>query len=681
MSYAYGDLRSSRNHFRDPQGLQERATSGIASIFTSFQRGLKTRPANGGASSKPRKSLLRRVFSLGNVLILIWIYTIYWGERISFNSSINACDWRHWESWVCMYLFRDIGESSLTQWQAPEAQPHHVAFVADPQLVDPHTYPGRPWPLSTLTIWYTDVYLKRVYTLMQERLYPDTTIFLGDLFDGGREWSVRGGQSWDNPDKEFKRYGEAFWIKEYKRFSAIFFETFSQTGVAPREGQTDRRRLISSLPGNHDLGFANGVHKPVRNRFHAYFGEGNRVDVVGNHSVVSIDGVSLSAKDHTESRNEDIWKPTMDFLDSVQEARKTAIAEELRYRYGVDGRPRYNHSIVETDQLRHDVLPPAKNIEETSFPTILLTHVPLYRDAGTPCGPLREHWPPSSSSDGKPLEHDDRNAISISAGYQYQNVLSFDLTKDVTTKIGDIQYAFSGDDHDYCEVVHRRYPSGGGGIREVTAKSLSWAMGVRKPGFVVLSLWNPIDANGKPLQPVDATKGTLQSHLCLMPDQLGIFIRYAMLLSLTLSLLLLRAGHMAANPQKSQFAGSDSPLLPTTRIPDIEKAESSSSDDGLQSSSERGKLASRATTSRNRSVSPLGGYGLPPPANPYSIPLVAHAGYYGPPVDDEERKAEVYVEKRRYLKGLALFYAEFKWSIIKVAYVVLGWYGWLLWHG
>jgi hypothetical protein len=571
--------------------------------------------------------------------------------------------------------------------QAPGAQPHHVAFVADPQLVDPHTYPGRPWPLSTLTIWYTDVYLERVYRLMQERLYPDTTIFLGDLFDGGREWSVRGGEAWDNPDKDFKKYGEAFWVKEYKRFSNIFFETFTKTGVEAREGQPIRRRIISTLPGNHDLGFAEGVHKPVRNRFHAYFGEGNRVDVVGNHTFVSIDAVSLSARDHHESVDEDIWGPTIEFLDGIQDTRKKAIANELKYRFGTDGKPHYEHGVIETDHLASAVLPPAKKLEDVSLPTILLTHVPLYRDSGTPCGSLREHWPPSRNSDGTPLEKDDRNAISVSRGYQYQNVISLDLTKDITTKVGDIQYAFSGDDHDYCEVVHRRYPSGGGGIKEITAKSLSWAMGVRKPGFVVLSLYNPIDSTGRPLQ---SSEETLQSHLCLMPDQLGIFIKYVLLLVLTLSLLLLRAGHMATNPQNSQFAGPDSPLLPTTRDADGEKGASSgtSSDDGFNqnySSDNRGNLASRSAAGRNRSVSPLGGYGLPPPAhphasaNPYSLPLVAHAGYY--PRRDEREEKEVFVDKRKKLKGLKLFYAEFQWSVIKVAYVVLAWYAFLLYRG
>jgi hypothetical protein len=518
---------------------------------------------------------------------------------------------------------------------------------------------------------------------MQERLYPDSTIFLGDLFDGGREWSVDA--HWANPDKSWKTYGEKFWLKEYERFGKIFFDIFTQTGVAPRDGQTKRRRLIASLPGNHDLGFAAGVQRSVKERFEAYFGEGNRVDIIGNHSFVSIDGVSLSAKDQPDGGDYQIWKPTEDFLNGIQELRNRAIAEELRLIHGVDSRPRFQHREVETEGLVAASLPAFRDVSKAQLPTILLSHVPLYRDPETPCGPFRERHPPTLGPDGKPLERDGPNAISVSAGYQYQNVLAHDITKDIATRIGNIQYAFSGDDHDYCEVVHRRYPSGGGGIREITVKSLSWAMGVRKPGFEMLSLWNPVDSDGVPLKTQGTGDGTtLQAHLCLLPDQLAIFIRYALLLSLTLSLLFLRAGHLAMNPSKSSFAGSESPLLPTVRESSIEKSSCSSSDDG---SSATRTLNSRAKG--NSSPNSNGGYGLPNVNGGYALPppaegyLVSQAGFYGPPhePDDVEKKHIMYTTKARKRKGLALFYVELQWSIIKVAYLVLPWYFWLLWNG
>ena len=82
-------------------------------------------------------------------------------------------------------------KGQLTALQPKDAKPHHLVFVADPQLIDPHSYPGRPWPLNPLTVLITDNYLKRGYGAMQHRLHPDSVFFLGDLFDGGREWKHR----------------------------------------------------------------------------------------------------------------------------------------------------------------------------------------------------------------------------------------------------------------------------------------------------------------------------------------------------------------------------------------------------------------------------------------------------------------------------------------------------------
>lgn len=482
-----------------------------------------------------------------------------------------------------------------------------------------------------------------------------------------------------NPDERWKKYGEMFWLKEYMRFSRIFFDPWIEAGVYRHHDSARRRKLLSNLPGNHDLGFATGIQKPVKNRFNAYFGEGNRVDILGNHTFISLDTVSLSAKEYPDSDPE-IWQQASDFLASIQHATRKALNSELKIHQGLNPNPPFRHAVYQGDGLGESHLQQSNFQDLAQLPTVLLTHVPLYRDRGTPCGPYREHWSPTLDGSGKPLEYDERNALQVAAGYQYQNVLTHDLSKDITEKIGNVQYAFSGDDHDYCEVVHHAYPSAGSGIREITVKSLSWAMGIRRPGFVMLSMWNPIDELGNSIS--SGRSDTIQTHLCLLPDQLAIFIRYGLLLVLTLSLLLLRAGHYSLNPSKSAFAGSESPLLPVMREPvlnEIEKAESSSSDDGSQKSSfsnERQGLSARSLNSRTRSVSPKkGGYGLP-------APLIERAGYYGPARDDKEDVIDTKIKSNtRRLKGLKLFYTEFQWSIIRVAFPVLAWYIWLVWTG
>ena len=459
--------------------------------------------------------------------------------------------------------------------------------------------------------------------------------------------------------------------------------------MAGRVGQMHRRQIHASLPGNHDLGFASGITQSVRNRFNAFFGESNRIDIIGNHSFVSVDTVSLSAKGD-EGGLEDIWRPPTTFLETFESTLSRTASDHLRLQKGLHAAGLYKHEVVVNGDLASAALPESRLPGTDQFPNILLTHVPLFRDPGTPCGPLREHWPPSFDSNGKPLEVDDRNAITVARGYQYQNVLSLDTSKEITTAIGNVSYAFSGDDHDYCEVLHHRYPSAGGGIRETTVKSISWAMGVRRPGVQLLSLWNPIDNGDGTWQPEDSlgTKTTLQSHLCLLPDQLAIFIKYAISLVVTIALLSVRAGHLALNPTKSSFGPEDSPILPTSRSPPPakrDKAESSSSDDGVLPYTRRNGLSARLVPARTRSSSPRAsaGYGLPAPENSSPtthLSILPSGNFFG----SRERSDFIHTGKSsrtRRRSGFALFRMELIWSILRIALVVLPWYVWLVWNG
>jgi len=134
---------------------------------------------------------------------------------------------------------------------------------------------------------------------------------------------------------------------------------------------------------------------------------------------------------------------------------------------------------------------------------ILLTHIPLYRPSGTNCGPKRES-----------------GTIRAGRGIGYENTLSSDISEFLTERIRPV-LIFSGDDHDYCETQHQ------GGVREVTVKSFSMAMGIRKPGFQLLS----VPENG------GDNAGTVD-ELCLLPDQIGIYLdRYLPLVFVTLGVM------------------------------------------------------------------------------------------------------------------------------------------------
>jgi hypothetical protein len=294
----------------------------------------------------------------------------------------------------------------------------------------------------------------------------------------------------------------------------------------------------------------------VRNRFQGFFGDGNDLYVLGNHTFLSLDTPSLSAYSeftYTGETNKEerekarfIWEPTYQFLDNLQNLSKPVIGAALAEIF-----PNVSASSKVAATTSNDIA--KRQSSQAQLPVVLLSHIPFFRDQGTDCGPFREK--------GK--------AIHVSAGYQYQNVLTQELTthivERVTTSIGDIKQVFSGDDHDYCDVSFsydiRRAASASSStpiwrsVRDITVKSFSWAMGVRKPGFLLVSLWNPIDANGKNIEGVSQT---YQTKSCLLPDQLSIFIQYASLFGITLAFLLARAIFIAMRGSSDEDAPSSS---------------------------------------------------------------------------------------------------------------------------
>lgn len=388
--------------------------------------------------------------------------------------------------------------------------------------------------------------MRRSYTQLQGQLHPDTVYFLGDLFDGGREWATFAGDTPDliwNPRpkdevdhaKRWKRkYGEDYWLREYIRFVKMFVDPFV-AGMDAGPGQRGKR-FIASLPGNHDLGYGSGVKIPVRDRFEAFFGDMNRVDVIANHTFVSVDTLSLSARtsdDRSVADLSQVYGPPEAFLENVQLTKRKAVERELRRLRGEPADLLQEQKVEDLLSADFSTIPTMNPGEgKAELPTILLSHVPLYRAPGTPCGPMREHWPPANP----PQAIDHRNAISVSRGYQYQNVLNEVDSVDLVKKIGNVVHAFSGDDHDYCELTHA---DNKGNVKEITVKSISMAMGVPTPGFLMMSMYNPIDEDGHPLSG-DQTP-TLQTHLCLLPNQLATYARYGGLAFVCLVMLAIRA--------------------------------------------------------------------------------------------------------------------------------------------
>ncbi|TFK94574.1 Metallo-dependent phosphatase [Polyporus arcularius HHB13444] len=255
----------------------------------------------------------------------------------------------------------------------------------------------------------------------------------------------------------------------------------------------DKDTPVYYLPGNHDIGLGTSSSPKYQfsdhavDRYTSHFGALNQRISLANHTVWLIDAPGL-----------------------VDEDRERAVAG-MSYAQWAEARP--DRTIAFVQSL-------AQNPEGATGNTrpIMFTHVPLSRPEGASCGPLRE-----------------RGTLRQGRGLGYQNLLSPQASQFLLQTIRPA-IVFSGDDHDYCEYVHTvpasntKRPSPPASVPEVTVKSFSMAMGVRRPGYQLLSL----------IPPHTAYDGQSLAHRpCLLPDQLHIYLSvYIPLFVLSLIVLL-----------------------------------------------------------------------------------------------------------------------------------------------
>ncbi|RKP10468.1 Metallo-dependent phosphatase-like protein [Thamnocephalis sphaerospora] len=224
---------------------------------------------------------------------LVWMLFIFMVEIAVFRLAVQRCVW----------------PAQALQGTLDDADIFRLAIVADPQIIDQYSYKQSGAALA-LTEFYTDIYMIKSYRYLQKLQKPDAILFLGDLFDGGREW------------------GDEQWSEELKRFRWIFKNSQDY------DGQT------LFMGGNHDFGFGNALLPHARDRYENAFSSANWAADLGNHTLISLDTLSLS------SDNSSVRNASQLFLDQ--------LADEV----------------------------PQK-------PRVLFTHVPLYRKDLTYCGELR----------------------------------------------------------------------------------------------------------------------------------------------------------------------------------------------------------------------------------------------------------------------------------------------------
>ena len=183
-------------------------------------------------------------------LFISWIVAFLINEKYVPYRTIRRCKWPKLDH-----------EDNASQQQRQQHHQTNILLIADPQLIDNHTYPGRNPYLLSLSQHTVDQHLKRNYNQLT-RLNANATIFLGDLLDNGRAST------------------DEYFANEVARFRSIF----------PKHPQ-----MYTNLAGNHDIGFGDLIRTDIRDRFGETFGNPNLQTSIDGVEFILVDSTSLSS--------------------------------------------------------------------------------------------------------------------------------------------------------------------------------------------------------------------------------------------------------------------------------------------------------------------------------------------------------------------------------------------------
>lgn len=264
-------------------------------------------------------------------------------------------------------------------------------------------------------LWGNDLYLAHIYWLMGWWTQPSHTVVLGDLL--GSQWIG---------DEEFKRRSGRFWGKVFKSAEKVPGKVTDVSGRIEVLGHDEKwkKRLITVV-GNHDIGYAGDIDERRIERFEDAFGSMNwevRFRLNDSSSTPSKHSPSLSTPSFDTSPPE-LRLIVLNSMNLDSPVLKPALQQQ-----SLD---------FLDEQLRTPV--------SASAATILLTHIPLHKEAGI-CvdAPYFTYFPTNQGG-----------------GIREQNHLSLEMSERILGGLlpaGGAQQAIvlNGHDHEGCDTFHYR---------------------------------------------------------------------------------------------------------------------------------------------------------------------------------------------------------------------------------
>ncbi|KAI9712969.1 MAG: hypothetical protein M1812_006716 [Candelaria pacifica] len=295
---------------------------------------------------------------------------------------------------------------------------------------------GRVLPLVAKDVWRivktyrkrldllgNDYYLAHIYRTLRWWTQPTHVTVLGDLI--GSQWVT---------DEEFERRGSRFWNRVFKKGQRVKDEVTGHAGVEILGADEGWNSRVINVAGNHDVGYAGDLSRERLVRFERVFGRANWEVVfrVPKETVVR-------NGEHRDERDDspELRVVVLNSLNLDTPARDSVIQ-------------------TETYDFLNQVITASRPVEDKSVGTILLTHLPLHKEAGICVD--------------EPFF--DFHSREYGGGLKEQNHMSYDAGRGILEGLfgmssnpdapggglGRKGIVLTGHDHEGCDVYHHLSP-------------------------------------------------------------------------------------------------------------------------------------------------------------------------------------------------------------------------------
>ncbi|MCJ1398631.1 hypothetical protein MMC11_001831 [Xylographa trunciseda] len=260
-----------------------------------------------------------------------------------------------------------------------------------------------------------DYYLAHIYRTLHLFTHPTHVTVLGDLL--GSQWI---------DDEEFERRGWRFWNRVFRHGQKVEEVSMKEHTQEVLGDDKNWERRIINVVGNHDVGYAGDMTVGRIERFEKLFGK-------ANWEVTFRLGPSPSTGEAEKN------------LDPVL---RLVILNSMN----LDTPAKDQDLQSQTYREMNDVIARSRPVEDSTSGTILLTHIPLHKEAGV-CvdSPFFDFH---SDEDGGGLK--EQNHISYDAGKSILEGL-YGMSGNPNAPgrgMGRNGIILAGHDHEGCDVYH-----------------------------------------------------------------------------------------------------------------------------------------------------------------------------------------------------------------------------------